>query len=99
MATTTIAQAQTAKNETVSYKSGTETVNGYLALPAGGGKHPAIIVVHEWWGLNDWVKQQADRFAAQGYVALAVSLSVPVEAAEWIRRFSLICGQAPKPRP
>src|SRR5271156_1227015 len=62
------------KSETVSYKSGDDTVSGYLALPSGGGKHPAIIVIHEWWGLNDWVKQQADKFASQGYVALAVDL-------------------------
>ncbi|MGC2769114.1 MAG: dienelactone hydrolase family protein [Candidatus Acidiferrum sp.] len=59
---------------TVSYKSGDETVNGYLALPSGGGKHPAIIVIHEWWGLNDWVKEQTKQFAADGYVALAVDL-------------------------
>jgi carboxymethylenebutenolidase len=62
------------KSETVSFKSGSETVSGYLALPPGGGKHPAIIVIHEWWGLNDWVKQQADKYASQGYVALAVDL-------------------------
>jgi carboxymethylenebutenolidase len=62
------------KTETVSYKSGDETVNGYLVLPDGAGKHPAIIVIHEWWGLNDWVKQQAQNFAGQGYVALAVDL-------------------------
>jgi carboxymethylenebutenolidase len=60
--------------QTVSYKSGDETVNGYLALPSGGGKHPAIIVIHEWWGLNDWVKDQTKHFAADGYVALAVDL-------------------------
>ena len=60
--------------ETVSYKSGDETVSGYLALPDGAGKHPAIIVIHEWWGLNDWVKDQAQKYAAQGYVALAVDL-------------------------
>jgi carboxymethylenebutenolidase len=47
---------------------------GYLSLPASGGRHPAVIVIQEWWGLNDWVKQQADRFAKQGYVALAVDL-------------------------
>lgn len=47
---------------------------GYLALPDKPGKHPAIVVIQEWWGLNDWVKQQADRFAGQGYVALAVDL-------------------------
>ncbi len=62
------------KTETVSYKSGTETVSGYIALPEGAGKHPAIIVIHEWWGLNDWVKEQAQNYAAQGYVALAVDL-------------------------
>jgi carboxymethylenebutenolidase len=63
-----------AKTETVSYKSGDETVSAYLALPEGAGKHPAIIVIHEYWGLNDWVKDQAQKYAAQGYVALAVDL-------------------------
>jgi len=68
------ANAQSVKTETASYKSGTETVNSYLALPSGSGKHPAIIVIHEWWGLNDWVKKQAEKYAQQGYVALAVDL-------------------------
>jgi len=67
-------QAGVPKAETVSYKSGDETVSAYLALPDGSGKHPAIIVIHEWWGLNDWVKEQAQKYAAQGYVALAVDL-------------------------
>ena len=62
------------KTETVSYKSGDETVSGYVALPDGAGKHPAIIVIHEWWGLNDWVKDETQKFAGQGYVALAVDL-------------------------
>jgi carboxymethylenebutenolidase len=66
--------AAAVNTQTVSYKSGTETVNGYLALPGGSGKHPAIIVIHEWWGLNDWVKQQAQQFANDGYVAFAVDL-------------------------
>jgi len=66
--------AAATKTETVSYKSGSETVSGYLALPEGAGRHPALIVIHEWWGLNDWVKEQAQKFAAQGYVALAVDL-------------------------
>ena len=46
----------------------------YLAIPKGAGTHPAIVVVHEWWGLNDWVKEQADSLAAHGYTALAVDL-------------------------
>ena len=62
------------KTDTVSYKSGDETVSAYLVLPDGAGKHPAIVVIHEWWGLNDWVKEQAQKYAAQGYVALAVDL-------------------------
>ena len=60
--------------KTVSYKSGDETVSGYLALPAGAGKHPALVVVHEWWGLNDWVRAKADRFSRDGYVVLALDL-------------------------
>jgi carboxymethylenebutenolidase len=66
--------ATAGNTQTVSYKSGDETVNSYLALPDGTGKHPAIIVIHEWWGLNDWVKEQTQQFAAEGYVALAVDL-------------------------
>ncbi|MGB9416416.1 MAG: dienelactone hydrolase family protein [Acidobacteriaceae bacterium] len=60
----------------VSYQSGPETVHALLYSPAGAatGKHPAIIVIHEWWGLNDWVKEQAADLAAHGYVALAVDL-------------------------
>jgi carboxymethylenebutenolidase len=58
----------------VSYKSGDETVGGMLYTPAGKGPFPAIIVIHEWWGLNDWVKEQAAKLAGQGYVALAVDL-------------------------
>ncbi len=69
-----VLQADTPRTQTVSYRSGDDTVSGYLALPDGQGKHPAIIVIHEWWGLNDWVKEQAQKYAAQGYVALAVDL-------------------------
>jgi carboxymethylenebutenolidase len=47
---------------------------GYLVLPEGTGKHPAVVVIQEWWGLNDWIREQTARFAKQGYVALAVDL-------------------------
>jgi carboxymethylenebutenolidase len=47
---------------------------GYLALPKGGGVHPAVIVVHEWWGLNDHTRDDTDRLAYRGYVSLAVDL-------------------------
>jgi carboxymethylenebutenolidase len=58
----------------LSYKSGDETVQGILYAPAGKGPFPALVVSHEWWGLNDWVKEQASKLADQGYVALAVDL-------------------------
>jgi carboxymethylenebutenolidase len=58
----------------VSYKSGAETVSGYLAAPEAVGKKPAIVLIQEWWGLNDFMKRKADEFAKKGYVALAVDL-------------------------
>jgi carboxymethylenebutenolidase len=58
----------------VSYKSGDETVQGILYTPAAKGPFPAIVVIHEWWGLNDWVKEQASKLADQGYVTLAIDL-------------------------
>ena len=63
-----------ADGKSVSYKSGDETVQAMLYTPAGKGPFPAIIVIHEWWGLNDWVKDQASKLADEGYEALAVDL-------------------------
>ena len=72
----TPSNAATGSNLTeVSYQSGSETVHGLLYAPVGGAaQHPAIIVIHEWWGLNDWIKQQAAELASEGYVTLAVDL-------------------------
>jgi carboxymethylenebutenolidase len=58
----------------ISFPSGDEKVSALLYLPSGNGPHPAIVVIHEWWGLNDWIKEQAGNLAKQGYVALAVDL-------------------------
>src|SRR2546426_754743 len=84
--------AQKVRVEVVRYPSGKDTVSGYLCLPqVSKGKLPALIVIHEWWGLNDWVKKNAERFAGAGYVALAVDLyrghatSSPDEAHELMR--------------
>ncbi|MFY9790465.1 MAG: dienelactone hydrolase family protein [Candidatus Sulfotelmatobacter sp.] len=63
-----------ADGKSVSYKSGDDTVQGVLYTPSGKGPFPAIIVIHEWWGLNDWVKDQASKLADQGYEALAIDL-------------------------
>src|SRR5271167_1803495 len=63
-----------AEGQPVTYKSGTETVSGILYTPQGKGPFPALVVIHEWWGLNDWVKDEASKLADQGYVALAIDL-------------------------
>jgi carboxymethylenebutenolidase len=63
-----------AERKSVSYKSGDETVQAVLYTPSGKGPFPGIIVIHEWWGLNDWVKEQAAKLADQGYEALAIDL-------------------------
>jgi len=75
----------------VTYKSGDETVSAILYTPSGKGPFPALIVIHEWWGLNDWVKDQATKLSDLGYVALAVDLyrgkvaTTPEEAHEIMR--------------
>jgi carboxymethylenebutenolidase len=58
----------------ISYPSGSETVSGYVSAPEGARKKPAIVVIQEWWGLNDFIKAKADGFAKEGYVALAPDL-------------------------
>lgn len=63
-----------AEGKPVSYKSGDETVSGILYSPQGKGPFPALVVIHEWWGLNDWVKEEASKLADQGYAALAIDL-------------------------
>lgn len=58
----------------VTIKAGDEEIRGYAAWPGGKGPFPALVVIHEWWGLNDWVMKQTRQLAAHGYVALAVDL-------------------------
>lgn len=59
----------------VQYAKLGQPINGYLAHPKGETKGlPAIIVIHEWWGLNDNIRAMTRRLAGEGYVALAVDL-------------------------
>ncbi|HVO60515.1 MAG TPA: dienelactone hydrolase family protein [Terriglobales bacterium] len=75
----------------VSYKSGDETVQATLYTPKGKGPFPALVVIHEWWGLDNWVKEQAAKFADAGYLVLAIDLyrgkstANPEEAHELMR--------------
>src|SRR3989338_11706871 len=63
------------KAETVEYKQGDTVLEGYLAMPAKTeGKLPAVIVIHEWDGLGDYVKRRARMLAELGYVAFAADI-------------------------
>ncbi len=70
----------------VSYKRPDgKTVSGYLAEPPAGAKAPGMVVIQEWWGLNDQIKGVADKLAKSGYRALVPDLyrgKVALEANE-----------------
>lgn len=57
----------------ITFAANGETASAYLALPPGG-TGPALIVLQEWWGLVDHIKHVTERFAAAGFVAMAVDL-------------------------
>jgi len=59
--------------ETVEFKSNGHNASGYLVKPASG-KGPGVLVIQEWWGLDDDLKKMADRLATAGFVALAPDL-------------------------
>ncbi|MHB1929012.1 MAG: dienelactone hydrolase family protein [Acidimicrobiales bacterium] len=60
-------------HQNVTFPSNGGEAFGYLATP-DGGRGPGLVVIQEWWGLTDHVAGLADRFAAEGYVALAPDL-------------------------
>jgi carboxymethylenebutenolidase len=67
------AGAEIVNAEVVYYQNG-KNVSGYLARPADTQKHPGLILIHEWWGLNDNIRENARKFAELGYAALSVDL-------------------------
>jgi carboxymethylenebutenolidase len=60
-------------SETVEFKSNGNKASGYLAKPATGSG-PGVLVIQEWWGLDESLKEMADRLAASGFVALVPDL-------------------------
>ncbi len=71
-----IASTDAVKGEWVNYaKVGDKTIKGYLARsPQAKANAPALLVFHEWWGLNDNIQKMTEKLAAEGYTALAVDL-------------------------
>ncbi len=63
------------KEENVEYKIDTLNMKSYVVYDENiQGKRPAVLVVHEWWGLNDYVKRRARELAQLGYIAMAVDM-------------------------
>ena len=72
---TTEIKAPKLKEENISYKIDSLTMDGYIVYNENiEGKRPAVLVVHEWWGLNDYVKKRARQLAELGYIAMAVDM-------------------------
>jgi dienelactone hydrolase len=63
------------KTRTISYTAGSVEAKGYLAWDDSiSGPRPGVLVVHEWWGLNDYARNRADELARLGYVAFACDM-------------------------
>ena len=61
--------------QSISYQSNDTTLHGHLAYDSShNNKRPGILIVHEWWGQNDYVRSRAEQYAAQGYIACAIDL-------------------------
>jgi hypothetical protein len=64
----------TIHSEPVTYRAGDTTLRGFLATTATHDARPGVLVVHEWWGLNDYIRRRARMLAELGYTALAVDM-------------------------
>lgn len=60
--------------ESISFETGNGQSTAYVAMPDSGPSSKVVVIIHEWWGLNDHVKDIADRYAAEGFTAIAPDL-------------------------
>ncbi len=77
----------TIQTQMTEFASGQRTLEAFLAAPSDTGPHPALVVIHEAYGLNDNIRDVAQRFANEGYVALAVDLFAGRNRALCMARF------------
>ena len=65
----------TIKSQTVSYTAGDDDLKGYIAFDdKSESARPGVIVIHEWWGLDDYIRTRAEGLAELGYTALAIDM-------------------------
>lgn len=87
-------------SRTVQYRGGDVDLEGYLAFDDSiQGNRPGVLVIHEWWGLNDYIRKRADMLAELGYVAFAGDMygkgkvtEHPKEAGEWAQQVTKNIG-------
>lgn len=73
--TKTETKAPKLKDETVNYTVDSLRMQSYVVYDENvEGKRPAVLVIHEWWGLNDYAKRRANMLAEMGYIAMAVDM-------------------------
>src|SRR5262245_40187671 len=63
------------KEETITYTADSATMNGYVVYDSGSTeKRPVVLVVHEWWGQNDYPRMRAKQLAEMGYLVMAIDM-------------------------
>ena len=62
------------KSRMIEFHCNDHTTPGFLATPEGSGRFPGLVVIQEWWGLVPHIKEVAERFASEGFIALAPDL-------------------------
>ncbi|NWF88817.1 MAG: dienelactone hydrolase family protein [Ignavibacteriaceae bacterium] len=60
--------------KTVKFFNGKDSVEAYFTTPSGNGPFPAVIILHEQWGLTEWIRVNSEALANKGYAALAIDL-------------------------
>src|SRR2546423_12338495 len=73
--TTSKDSAMNIKEDKVDYKLDTANMHSFVTYDANKqGKRPAVLIVHEWWGINDYIKGRAKQLAELGYIAMSVDM-------------------------
>jgi len=81
------------RSQEVTYEANGQTFKGYIARPATDDKRPAVLVVHEWWGHNDYARHRADMLAEMGYVAFAIDMYGDGKTADHPKQAGEFAGQ------
>jgi dienelactone hydrolase len=71
----TVSKSMEIKTKNITYTIGNQNFKGYLVWKEGGkAQKPGILLVHEWWGFNEYIRMRAEMLAKLGYTVLAVDM-------------------------